>query len=854
MEDALAYYYLRSDGPFGSEPLRYVDTGPHHLSAALGVENGSELTQRIIATFSNRAEVIRAFSWALPRAIGSEGPGWFRYLILSCMIASISTDLVDEGDYRERLRLILRFDSIILDLRGIATLWQRLASWCESARSEGRPFRKVVLPDPGRMTHIGYPLRISFPSRRDRERFENLAAPLPANDPPEIISLFRRQLDRHPWSEGFRAAFLEFERRYRRGDRLLRDHAFWRFVQEVCDPGRSQPIAEDSPYLRLLIEMDEEIQVEVSTCTIQNSDPRWHSKDDHTSQFTGLLEEAWTIVRETRSDNGPFLTRLATELDRGFLAFKEDTWGQWSWSSDIDAGILRVLIHSRWKAHSDHHCASVRVSPEWWMSVPIGAGLYEALARSLGQVVAVETHLKRPSLEGGVRTSGIYLGRECVLPSIRAPAGCNVIIDPQRVELGELNVGGSNADLISLSATPRLSGAWRASISESDASAPSELRLNFVDRAIVHPVLTRPSNTSWQYDNETASTQELGPRPETVMPTFNGFVSDVVSDLLEAVYAGGSSGWSEIGLLPLLTKIAGPNGPRNWDLLRSLRDAGWLEAWVAKAWRARRWYLKPLRLVQISGSVMLVGSWNETHRERFFSAVADLGGKVEINNRGGRWIIPTLVAKHIDALKLSSALEIEIIKPQLDEVARAPGCWTSGNFNLARRKVVGYWSWSEGRFKSQQEKAGGEIRLERWARPRGDAADLFRVSSGRSREVIFNNRVAAILEAYRQNGRPLFQRRGDLLIALTVEGKLPDAAVSRIRLRHSSPPGLIEEPSGEVLYSYPVDSEDIRWLSDKFGAAIFAGDRADGESQQVSRRLSRGEKLFRARLSLGGEH
>jgi hypothetical protein len=854
LEGAFVRHYLRADGAFGSEPLRYLDATPTQLATALGEDNGSEIvTQRVLSSFPSRADIVNAFSWGLPSKVHDDGPGWFRYLVLSCLIASISSDLADEGDYRERLKVALGFNTTILDLRGIALLWERLAKWCEKTRAEGRPFRKVILPDPGHMSHIGYTLRIAFPSRRDRDRFDNLAATqaVSLTGPTHVISFFRRQIDRYPWSEGFRAAFLEFEKRYHDGDRLLLDHAFWRVVEESFEPGRSSPIKEGALQLRFLVEIDESLQAEVSTGFKIEHDTRWLNDGSGGSMFSGSIEEVFSLIKSSESGRANIFRRAASEIDQGLLAFKENGWGCWSWWKDVDAGSLRVLIHDRLKLRSIQYCRSEKVSPNWWMSEAIGVLLYEQLAKSIGRAAPVSEHLKRLSIEGGVKTSGVYLGRKRLLPLLRAQAGSDAVVEPQRVELGELSIGESKFDTMSLTGSNRLSGTWRLSVVESDVSAPSELRVSFIDRAIVHHSLARPDVGNWVRDTEQRFTTEAILKPAGRPTDTHGQASEVISDLLEAVYAGGRGGWSEMDLLPLLSKIGGAQGPRHWDLLRSLRDAGWLEAWVAKGWRARRWYLSPAKLSAVSSAVALLGSASDILRDRFCNVATRLGGKVEIDTNGGFWCIPTPIAHFIDADELSQALGVEIVNASYWEFERAPKCWGSETYNIERRELASRWSWSEGGFRVGASGSTSRTRIERWIRSRGDANDLFRVVDSQSREAIFASRTSAILEAYRLSGAPLFERKGDRLIALTTDGRLPDGAAARIRMRHLSSPGPVEVTQGKFEYSYPVDDHDMRWITEKFGKRIVIDGRRSDDSIPTSRRIIRRERLFRARLSLG---
>ena len=87
IEEALVGHYLRSDGPCGSSPVRFLDVTDEELGAALsGLVQGTDVKDALIRSFSP-LEVKDAFASAKVSAIGSEdAPGWFRYLILSCVV------------------------------------------------------------------------------------------------------------------------------------------------------------------------------------------------------------------------------------------------------------------------------------------------------------------------------------------------------------------------------------------------------------------------------------------------------------------------------------------------------------------------------------------------------------------------------------------------------------------------------------------------------------------------------------------------------------------------------------------------------------------------------------------------
>src|SRR2546423_10156932 len=73
-------------------------------------------------------------------------------------------------------------------------------------------------------------------------------------------------------------------------------------------------------------------------------------------------------------------------------------------------------------------------------------------------------------------------------------------------------------------------------------------------------------------------------------------------DLLEGLYARGTSGWSEFELIATLEGVLGPGAPSSWDVLRSLEESGWLRPVYAITWGVRRWWLTWPHLLSIGAA------------------------------------------------------------------------------------------------------------------------------------------------------------------------------------------------------------------------------------------------------------
>lgn len=857
LESALARHYLRADGRFGSGPLKYIDATPEQLALALGRApvDADAVHAEFLSFFTNRTIVLRALCDGNPVATpGAEGPGWFRYLVLCCVVAAASADLAAEGDYRERLRILLGWSSGAVGLAGTAELWRRLATWCDVARARGEPYRSIVLPDPGWMTQIGYSQRITFPARRDKERLRALVAERGASfaTPRGVIGNIRRHLNDSLWSEAFRAVFLDFENRYRRGDRLMADHAFWHLVTETLSGSRLPRSSALGPCLRMFVDVDEDTLLEFRVAgQPASSDPRRTSTDIDGFVLTGSIDEVLHAIVLEADRKADGLTELSRHIRNGVLAFAEGGWGEWIWRADPDVGSVRLLATGIIKNRSFSEIGWRKVSTNWYLSEATEVAFFEGLLGTPGSSTHSAERVRKLAIEGGVRTPAGYLGRASLLPVLRAVTGASVVLKPARVECGELKIDQTHHAMVTFSSTARVAGTWQVSVIESDAAPSAELRLSFVDRALEHERIMLPDTSNWLPESEVLVSNRIALHAARVSTPGASVEKHVVMDnLLEAVYAGGRSGWSEIDLLSLLRQVSGSKGPSQWDMLRSLSEGGWLTARVAARWRARRWYLRAPRLLELTGAVLLDGAACETLRERFTHVVSRLGGSVELRSGVSPWAVPLLVAWSSDPQALATELSLPIAAPELFNLSPAPLCWLPSVHDTSHRELVAIWDWNQGRFTFPTHTSG--VRLERWSRPNGDARDVFRLVQRNGRSQMLDSRIAAIVEAHRQFKRPLYCRRRDLLVRMTAEGWLPNEVAARLRLRHLRASGPIETSAGERAYAYPIDEADAVWLAQRFGPAVTANDSDSMVlNMALGRRHARVGRMARASLFYG---
>src|SRR5262249_7157744 len=157
-ERRLVHHYLRSDGPSGGTPLTFLDATPAELAIASQLEGLEDLeAQRTFIAHFDRSKV---HSWLSgksgPPSGKAELPGYFRYLVLACLVSATEADAGSTHNFRTRFGELLDAPGEFNSVSGVNHLWEALVRWCDRQRATGQPIRRIVLPDYGNANLIGY--------------------------------------------------------------------------------------------------------------------------------------------------------------------------------------------------------------------------------------------------------------------------------------------------------------------------------------------------------------------------------------------------------------------------------------------------------------------------------------------------------------------------------------------------------------------------------------------------------------------------------------------------------------------------------------------------------------------------
>jgi hypothetical protein len=716
-------------------------------------------------------------------------PGCFTYLALTLFVDSLIEDgLVTLGAFRSKLSGFLDVDRSFSNLTGIAEMWRELKSWLDEKAAKGEPFRRLLLPDPGSMTHIGYTARLSFPSRRDKRVMETFLEENPklVASPTAFLGKFRTVAADPRISWGLAQAFEEFHNEFLSGHRALAGHRFWALVQAIS---HGQKIS--APHVDLSMEIT------------RDEDEAWIFSL-HTSGNNGTERDTFETLDLAASKAISLAPHdLAATLGKGFIVFRQTGNALWRAASGISECVGRVIVGLAPQVADrlGGGLGKLVATGTWFLTEqPVLISAVEKAVRRLGGPNSEEDHIVSISVFEGVRSGRYWLGRPSFLPRISADGSALVARAEERAT-GEVRC-------IEMEKAP---GIFRLVADRSPEGTfvvePAEglgdsrfwsRRLTFVADALIHQTLSEGPPADPMVEWEDTQRSEL--TVKDFEPTYCESVSEL-DDLVEAVYAGGRSGWSEEDIIRLIRRgLTTQVNP--WDVLRSLQESTLLKPMLRAQWRGRFWLLEPPSLAKLSGPqgpiVVVQGCLGARLVDEFRRTVTGSGGTI-FRRSGVTQLAPTLLGcVGADIAFLSAKLGWPISAIALPGEKKLAFSLTSrrpDRYLLAHR-----WCWEKGRFVSQQYAAAAPVVLSRWCHPTARDHDIYVVSiEDQSWHLL--SRSAAIALAHSVAGIPLFRASEGLLCRSGREGALPDAFAAESRIRHLANPGPNKDG---YFYGFPA--------------------------------------------------
>jgi hypothetical protein len=529
-------------------PIRSFDICADTLALAAGV--GPDAGDDAVTSFrkaltTHKSVLFTALEQGdFPRLSNADCSGCFTYLALTIYVDSqLASDDERGAEFRSKLADFLGVERRFSDLHGVRVMWERLRDWLVQQMKKGKPFRRLILPEENGWTHIGYSVRLSFPSRRDKTFLTNFFADH-ANilaDEGQMLAGLRNLVEGSRASPGLKAAFAEFYAAYSSGQRSLANHRFWSLVQSVAHSN------------------DVRLPIEISLQLVFDEDgvPVYFTETPGEPNDRDMFHELGRAVRHVHSRGR---SNLGRGLDVGFLVFSRVGHTRWSASSSFDdcRGSVHLGLDQSAVATVGSKLGTLRPSGEWSLTAqPVLVGRAEkALARLLPKNCSLPA-INKPTISDGVRVDHRWLGRPGVLPTITTDGGAIRLLPTGAGDEPVCEDVEGRPNVYAIKSASPLDGLYTF-----HGASTASTSLRFVRNSFVHTA-RRPSGIpvqEWTAHSHLVGRSVAAPRDWQDIPSGT-------DDLLEAIYAGGRSGWSEFELVPLLERVL-PRQINAWDFLK----------------------------------------------------------------------------------------------------------------------------------------------------------------------------------------------------------------------------------------------------------------------------------------------
>lgn len=817
-EHCLQEHYLSSDGPAGDAPLVSIDATPSELRIASGLDDLSD--DKIISAFMSifsREKVRKVLGNG--SAGGCHAYRHFHYLVLTCVVCATTTDAGDTGNFRERL-------GVLLDdgggpeqgVQGTNSLWSALARWIEGERKKGKPYRKIILPNPGSMTQIGYAVRLAYPSRNDRAGLKTILRTFPERaleNRGALLSYLAKNSSSLP--ERMRGDLREIIASYREGESI--DHRpFWRLIEGILtelsqdEPSRASLLWRLS--LRFVGWNGDEVEASLA-------------RGNHRSQleapyWSGSFGELLGLSK------APLNVRKL--LETGVLLLRQepdDLWAQDDRGIPRESNVIIVSCHSplisKWPD-------ALTAGGDWKVSDVLP--YEEAIALTGGAGIIKKEVKQQPAVhvEGGVSLGhGKWLNRPAFLPYLKLGDCKDITVDPS------LNLS-YDKDMVTL---------------ESQSLSDGRVRVEAVSNE------SRKFSTSFQLISNAPSVSKWPTRSDRYEPLIDidyspgaflddgaapldvGAYPNALSDVLEAVYARAGSARPEGEIIQLIRRGV-PSGVNPWAVLRSLEEAGWLALDINRAWRGRFWRACPPVIVMTGDSSALVeGAVGSIEFEHLKLELSRYDTRLLVNAERS-WAVPVFGLSGEQIPEVAEAMGWKIFQAKVPKFRPAPACWPEEARSAQGRNLAGTWHPTQKNFSHNKSNSLNRFQLLRYVRD--DDRDVY-VVEGKGSTFTTCDRAVALLEYHRLNGAAEFQWADSRLFTSVAGGYLPVEVAVWVRRASFVQTGPGGGEDGMDGYVYGVRTGELRILIRLFGSVIsHPGDRGERSLHgTLASQRSRGE-------------
>ncbi|MFC0280997.1 hypothetical protein EP867_17500 [Falsigemmobacter intermedius] len=799
--------------------MRSVDATPEELRQAIGREDLSpEQVAQAFCRLFTRENVKNFFP---PDASSRDGPRALRalrFFILTCHITATSHGAGTTQNFRVRLGQLLDEGDPEHGVSGVNEMWRALASVIDRKRQQGEPWRRIVLPDPGREKLIGIALRLAKPSWADRRALRAVMQKFPERTFEDRFTLLdavcARRADLPLWLQ---SEVKKLHDSYRAAPASLFGNATWQLISSIASDMLKSGDKRLAPLWQL-------------TALFSG----WDGDQVDLQLARGMRESDLAKPVWTRDIGTPNLNRYMAVDSRvqalwnsDAVLFQQAGGASWTVGHRPPREDLPTLLLTRLPRILSG-CRTRPVGGGWHATRPMSLQEARALRDPRAMVPNAADSAQPPlRLEGGIRLSdGYLLGRPGYFPTVHLSDS----LPPRVATRGEqeqqhLTFEATAVDgVFKIVSSKPIHGIWTLSRNKQS----DELPLRLMSRSTIIEDWPDRADTA----RELKEMQAEVTQPAATLRFEVATVRDCkgsespLTHALEALYCRGKAARSEGEVVDLLSRVL-PEPRTVWDVLRSLEEARWLVRDVNRTWRGRKWRLLPPQIIATSETTaMCEGAWGEAALEKLDALSTERGIRVT-QIRSDPWSAPLvqLEGRGLERLAAIGKWAFEKAPDQMPLTA-APDCWLRDRREGIGHKVVGRWSAKHGHFLPAEAApaVNGPV-LERLVRD--DDQDIYRLT-GAGADLLLESRVAAILEHHRRSRIALFQLNGEGLERICQDGHLPLDLAIFLRRGHAAQTGPILRTDGTWTYHYPVSTTDFVALCHVYGPALSGSGRSQG--------------------------
>lgn len=593
-----------------------------------------EARDAFLCAFPNRLSVQRWLS-------GSENPGeaLLPLLVLCCLAASEAAES-DDNDYRARMRDMMGWNDRIIDCKALPGLWARLALLTRK-RTEHRPTRPLILPDPRFRTQIGHAIELTFPSRNDTRRLlhELSGVQFDLDAPRAVLAWLAPLITRRRFSPTFEETYNSFRDAWLAAERSLADHRFWcgwKLATQTLRSVTTGPgieIVADEWGIRQIIDARREQAIDLEEALRARALP-------------GAL-----IVAATKNHVIPLI---------------EGEWGRLRWIGE-EQGKSPIAALIRQRAFSGRYqklnCSNVVGAVGWGLTFDV-AGVLGERAPTVDRDRLIDV-----VATGCTRVDGGILARPA-LPFLIEATG----------HVASVTLTGELTDQLSIERISK--GSWRVTpqapltgdiriVAEPRMGGASFERSLRLRRSVLVPTF-RESVPERLYDSD--------PDPVQAWPT-TAEASDVIRPLAVPGDLASKSALTDLieflairtaplplgGFCEIVRRAIGDDSVNPWDVIQALQDARVVRMLDVRGWRGRVLLSQPPRgaivRTPIEWAMVFEGCLSETWLARLVAAVSHQGLNMEMRAGVGTWSPPTPVVFSQDftqLMEISNAIEAPV--------------------------------------------------------------------------------------------------------------------------------------------------------------------------------------------------